>query len=182
MKPLQSIAMGVVVLLLVAAVEGHDLLADPLGWVLVLVGVRALPGDFPLRTALLRLGVAAALVSLPLWVPGVVAVLDDADEALAWAVDLPRLTWYAVLCAALVRAADTAGDLVARAWWRTALAGSVLVIVLPVLVLGAGLDALTDVAGVVVALVPVVVVGLLFWCAGRAWAAGPSTPVTEVHR
>ena len=37
MKPLQPVAMGLVIVLLGATVNGCDLLADPVGWLLVLV-------------------------------------------------------------------------------------------------------------------------------------------------
>ena len=40
MKPLQSVAMGLVIVVLVARYGEYDALADPLGWLLVLWGVR----------------------------------------------------------------------------------------------------------------------------------------------
>ena len=40
MMPLQSIAMGLVIVVLVARLDsGHDALADPVGWLLVVWGV-----------------------------------------------------------------------------------------------------------------------------------------------
>ena len=45
MKPLQSIAMGLVIIALKAWVNGeYDVLPDPIGWLLVLQGLAALPG------------------------------------------------------------------------------------------------------------------------------------------
>ena len=46
-KPLQAVAMGLVIVLLGATVSGYDLLADPVGWLLVLVGLATLPVPGP---------------------------------------------------------------------------------------------------------------------------------------
>ena len=43
MRPLQSIAIGLVIIALRAEFGGYDALADPVGWLLVLLGVRSLP-------------------------------------------------------------------------------------------------------------------------------------------
>ena len=171
MKPLQSIAMGMVVIALIAPVGGgFDLLANPLGWVLVLLGVRALPADLPWRSALLGVAALAGLVSLPLWVPDVVEALDDADEALAWAVNLPQFGCYALLSFVLAGAAAAAGrasgrDLVAHPVRRRPGRGRAA---------RPGLRrrprGLTDTAGVAVAVVPLAMIVLLFVHAGRAWA------------
>ena len=170
--------MGFVVLLLVTPVNGVDLLLDPVGWVLVLLGVRALPADFPYRPYLLGLGAAAALVSVPLSVPAVIDALDDADEALAWAVNLPQFGWYLLLAVALAEAAVRAGEKGPETWWRTLALGCLAVVALPVLVFGGGLDGLTDTAGAAVALVPLVMIVMLFVHSGRAWA-GPAEESDE---
>jgi hypothetical protein len=175
-RPLQAIAMGVVVLLLVVPAGGFDLLADPLGWLLVLLGVRDLPRETPLWGALRATTVVAALASVPLWVPAVIEALEDADESLAWAANLPRLAFFVVLGLALAGAATAAGDRVAATCWRLVAAGGVVVVLLPALVFGGGLDQLDDAAGAAVALVPTVVVVLGFWHAGRRWAGGRPAP------
>lgn len=177
MKPLQSVAMGMVVILLVAPAGGFDIFADPIGWVLVLLGLRGLPASIELRGVLLVLGGLALLVSLPLWVPDVVDALDDADESLAWALDLPRFGCFLLLALALLRAAEAAGDRTARTWWGAVVVGLAAVVVLPVLIFGGGLDDLEGLAGVLVALVPVVMVVLLFAHSGRAWAGGDADVV-----
>lgn len=56
MKPLSSVAMGLVIVVLVARFGGYDALPDPLGWLLVLWGVRRLPDP----ALLLRLAALAA--------------------------------------------------------------------------------------------------------------------------
>lgn len=175
MRPLQSVAMGMVIILLVAPAGGFDVFADPVGWVLVLLGLRALPPDVELRGPVLVLAGLALLVSVPLWVPDVVEALDDADESIAWALNLPQFGSFALLALALLRAAEAAGDRTARTWWGVVVVGLGAVVVLPVLIFGAGLDDLEGLAGALVALVPLTMVVLLFVCSGRAWAGAPQT-------
>ena len=47
MRPLQSIAMGLVIVLVTASVGGYDLVADPVGWVLTGGEDHALAATFP---------------------------------------------------------------------------------------------------------------------------------------
>jgi hypothetical protein len=173
-KPLQWIATGMVVVLVLVLAGDVDLLANPLGWVLVVVGLRALPADLELRTTLLWVAGLAAVVSVPLWVPGVLDALDDADESVAWAVNVPQFACYLLLAHALSHAAATAGEKVAAAWWRAVVIGLAGVIALPVLIFGGGLDGLEGLAGVLVGLVPAVMIVLLLTYAGRGWAGAAS--------
>ena len=53
MKPLQSVAMGLVIIALSARFAGYDALADPVGWVLVALGVARLPAELSQRGTLL---------------------------------------------------------------------------------------------------------------------------------
>lgn len=178
MRPLQAIAMGFVVLLLGPVTITWDPLPNPLAWVLVLVGVRALADTFRYRTALLWLGAVAGVVSVPLWVPDVLRAIDDADDSLGWAVNLPQFGFYLLLCLALADAAGSARDRAPETWWRSLAAGCVGVIVLPVLIFGGDLDGLRDVAASLVQLVPTLMIVLLFWYSGRAWA-GPSPAAAD---
>ncbi|WP_139979632.1 hypothetical protein [Nocardioides litoris] len=171
MRPLQAVACGVLLHLLFARLGGYDVLADPLGWVLVLVGLRALPPGFELRSSAIALAVLALVTSVPLWVPGVASAVEDADESLAWAVDLPRFGCYLVLALALSRVALAAGDRGAAGWWSTVVLALAAVVVLPVLVFGGGIDGLAPLATTLVGLVPTVVLVLLLVHAGRPWAA-----------
>jgi len=68
-KPLQAVAMGLVIVLLSARVNGYDLLADPLGWVLVLIGLGSVP--VPQRGALRALATVSLVVSVVVWFPAV---------------------------------------------------------------------------------------------------------------
>ncbi|HET6987607.1 MAG TPA: hypothetical protein VFI00_13370 [Kribbella sp.] len=83
MKPLQAVAMGLVIVLLTVPVHGYDVLADPFGWVLVLVGLASLP--VPVRDTLRRLAAVSLVVSVVVWVPAARHVLNVTDLALAWA-------------------------------------------------------------------------------------------------
>ena len=98
MRSLATAALGLVVVLVHAEAGGFDLLPDPLGWLLVLLGLHDLRGH-PRHRRLAGLAWLALAVSVVLWWPGVVDDLYDADPALVWAVTLPQLA-----CCALLRA------------------------------------------------------------------------------
>lgn len=169
MQPLQSIAMGLVVVALTARVQGYDLLPDPLGWLLVLLGVAALHSLAGRRT-LLALAVLAAAVSTIVWFPTSQAFLDDHDAALRWAANLPQLAFLTVLCHRLAQRAGAAGDASAARWLRTALAATLVVAVLPVLVFGGGLLGLEAYSYLAAGVALILVIWLLFAYARRPWA------------
>ncbi len=174
MKPLQSVAMGFVFIALYARFNGYDAYADPVGWLLVLHGVRRLPEPTSHRRAMLCVGALAGVVSVPLWFPPVREALGDADPSLAWAADLPAFAFAAVLCHGLARAAGGSGDLGAARWLAVVRSGVAVVAALPVLVFGAGLSGLGSTAGLAAQLLYVVLVWLLFTYAGRTWAGAPA--------
>jgi hypothetical protein len=167
-KPLQAVAMGLVIVLLNAAIHGYDLLADPFGWVLVLVGLAQLP--MRQRDTLRTLATLSLLVSVVVWFPGARDALNVTDDSLAWAAGIPEVVTVIVLAHALAQAAGSAGDLEARRWLLTARTLSVIVLLLPPVVLGGGLDTLVTVAAVVGSLSLLLVIVLLFRYAGRPWA------------
>lgn len=173
MKPLQSVAMGFVFIALYARLDGYDLYADPVGWVLVLLGVRRLPADLPHRTPLLYVGAVAAAVSVPMWFPAVRDALADADASLGWAADLPAFAFTALLCHALAAAAKEAGDVKPAQWLALVRSVVVAVAVLPVLVFGAGISGLANPAALAAQAVYVVLVWLLFSYSGRPWSGAP---------
>ena len=174
MLPLQSVAMGFVIIALSARAGGYDLLPDPLGWLLVLHGLGRLPAELPHRRTLRTLGPLALLISVVLWFPGLADGLEDTDESLLWAANLPQLAFVAVLCRAL--AALTEGR--PRQWLRTAAALTVVAALLPVVVLGAGASSLLTVMVVGGAAVLVLVIVLLFRYAARPWAQ-PDVPAAQ---
>jgi hypothetical protein len=172
-KPLQAVAMGYVFIALYARFDGYDAYADPVGWALVLYGVHRLPAELPSRGGVLYLGWIAGLVSVPLWFPAVIDRLEDADESLAWAIDLPQFGFGALLCISLARAATADGDARAARWLRMLATAIAVVAVLPVLVFGGGLDDLADPAGLAVQVVYVGLVWMMFQYSGRLWAGAP---------
>lgn len=175
MKPLYWMAVGLVFVVLEGRTEsGWDIYPNPLGWLLVLVGLhhlgRATPA-LPLRMTLWYLGVLALLVSAALLAPHAQAWLDDADPALIWAADLPALGFQAVLCHVLAEQASLAK---ARGgvWWRVAQAGLLVGIVAPVLYFGAGWTWLQGVGNIGYAAALLVVLLCLVFGA-RPWAGAP---------
>jgi hypothetical protein len=174
-KPLQAVAMGLVVVLLTAAVHGYDLLADPLGWLLVLAGLGALP--VPQRRALRALAGLGLVVSVVVWFPAARDALNVTDDALAWAAGLPEVVCVVLLAHALAQRALAAGDGPARRWLLTTRTLLVVVALLPPVVLGGGLDSLVGAAAAVGSLSLLLLVVLLFRYAGRGWALPAEVPV-----
>ena len=170
MKPLQSVAMGLVVIVLSAPFQGYDALPDPLGWVLVLMGVSALPVDLTHRGNLLGLAVLAGLVSTVLWIPSVHSGLEEADPSLAWSASLPQIAFSVLLCHALAALATEAGDTRARRWLAFTRTAEIAVGLVPVLVFGAGVDSLELTSYLAAGAVAVLLIWLLFTYSGRPWA------------
>lgn len=177
MKPLQAVAMGLVIVALGAKVNGYDLLADPLGWLLVLHGVRLLPADVPRRETIYAIGIVAALASVALWFPAVTDALSDADDSLVWAATLPQIAFVALLCAELAVHADAGGDRTAARWLRTARTLTIAVGVLPILVYPVERDLLIPLVLVAVITIVLVIV-LLFSYSSRPWSLPRTQPVT----
>lgn len=171
MKPLHAVALGLIVVGLRAAVGGYDLVADPLGWLLVMVGLAQLPEDLPRRGAALGAATLALVVAAALWFPALRVTLAEADPALGWAASLPQLVALAVIALALARAADRAGDSGPGGWLLTTGILVGITAALPVLVFGAGVDALEAPSYAAAALALLLLVGLLLAYAGRPWAA-----------
>ncbi len=170
--------MGYVVIALFARQGGYDLLADPLGWTLVLLGVSRLPDPIA-RAALLYVGALALVVSVPLWVPSILETVAREDESLAWAADLPALAFAGSLFRQLGQTAQGAGDRTAATVLQGLVSLTVVVALLPVLVFGAGWSSLADLAGSSGQLLNLAAVVVLFSYAGRPWAGAPQ-PTTPV--
>ena len=128
-----------------------------------------LPDDLPHRPALRTLGFLALVMSVVLWFPSLADGLENADESLLWAANLPQLAFVALLCRALAELADGP----AARWLRTAATLTVVAALLPVVVLGAGESALLGVMVGGGAAVLLLVIVLLFRYAARPWAAAP---------
>ena len=183
MKPLQSIAMGLVVIAITASFRGYDALPNPLGWLLVIAGVHVL--DLPRwrRSQLLALAGVAAAVSTVLWFPSVTDAIFDRDPvdaaALSWAVNLPQLLFSAWLCHVLAAHAKEAGDVKAAGWLSITRTAVVVVGLLPVLVFGGGVDRLEDATYVAAGMVALTLIVMLFTYASRPWASVPNPPPSD---
>jgi ABC-type molybdate transport system permease subunit len=104
------------------------------------------------------------------WFPGLRHALNVTDDSLAWAAGIPELATTIVLAHARAQAARAAGDREAQRWLQTARALLVVVLVLPPVVLGGGLDPLVGALAVVGSVSLLLVIVLLFRYAGRPWA------------
>lgn len=94
MTGLQKIAMGVVITLVDSYVAGYDVVADVLGWVLVLIGLLDLRERID-TSALVPLAIAAGVVSIALLRP---AWTVDFPESTGWMLSLPQLVFSLLLC------------------------------------------------------------------------------------
>jgi hypothetical protein len=179
-KPLQAVALGLVIVVLTAPVRSFDLLPDPLGWLLVLAGVARLPWGG--RGALRTLTRVSLVVSVVVWMPSARDALNVTDDSLAWAASLPELLTAVVLAHVLAASARAAGDHEARRWWQTARTLMLVVLVLPPIVLGGGLGSLVGALAVAGSLSLLLVIVLLFRYAGRPWALPVPVPVEPRRR
>ncbi|MEO5663175.1 MAG: hypothetical protein ABIR39_07815 [Nocardioides sp.] len=166
MKPLQSVAMGLVIVVLVARFAGYDALADPVGWLLVIWGVRRMTD----HTTLLALAVGALLVACVVWFPATPDLLEDSDPSLRWAANLPQVLFCVLLCRQLSELAGAASDQRARAWLRTTMVLNALLALAPVLVFAGDADDLLPSVYAAAGVVVLMLIVLLFTYANRAWA------------
>lgn len=172
MLPLQPVALGLVIVALVVDGNGWDLLPDPIGWALVLLGTLALPREIHRRDSMVAAAGLALVASAAVWPPGVAERVASTDESLSWALSLPQLAYLLLLADGLRRAARAADEGPRSAWFATAGALVVGAAVLPVLVFGAGADALVGIAVLCATLALVLLVVLTLMSARASWAGG----------
>lgn len=169
MRPLSLLAVGLLLVLVDLSINDIDLVADWVGWLVVLLACAGLPPQLaPGRLA----GVAAValLVSALVWIPGALVDVESVPTSIAWAISLPEVVFGMLLAVAMARAAGRAGDESARGWWRLVIAGLVVVLLLPPVVFGAGVVAVL-VLGVAIALATAITqIVLCFRHGGRPWA------------
>lgn len=171
MLALQWVAIGLVVVLLDLAAQGWDLLPDPLGWLLVLLGLARLRDR--LGTTPFVAAAVALLVSAVTYAPGVVRT----DEpALAWGLSLPQVVALVVLALAVGEAVPERRRALRLCAWLLAGVG-----IAPALVLGGGaaLDGLLGLVGLlafVAVLAQVWLVALLLLSAPALEPAAGSVP------
>lgn len=182
MKPLQTVALGLVVIGLYAKWGDYDLLADPAGWLLVLGGLKILTDRvpaLPYRSVLWVLGLLALGASAALAAPSVRGWFEDAEPALGWAVDVPALAFCALLCHALVAGARAARQIAAAGWLQWTSLGFIASVLAPVVVIGGDVEALRGPSELVTALAQLSLFVLCLAYAGRTWAGAPEPATTE---
>ncbi|GAB2867678.1 hypothetical protein [Nocardioides pacificus] len=178
MKPLQSLGMGLLVILVVARLGGYDLLYDPAGWLLVLLGVRDLPARAERRRTLLGVAALAGAVAAVVWFPTVQDAVSNAHASLNWALNLPQLAFLFLLCRELGHLAGDE-DPSARTWAGLIAGAQLVLAALPVLVDATGSEDLEAAAYAGGGLVLLTLVILLLVWAGRPWAASPRLSVSQ---
>jgi hypothetical protein len=152
--PLQGIAMGLVIVLVDASFGGYDGVPDPLGWLLVIWGVRRLRPVVAEARVLLVLAAVSLVVSVVTYPPQVVERLDESG---GWALSLPQLAFSFALAGAV---GPVSGWLEKR--FRIMRPVFVALAVAPAVVIGGDLDALRSPLALVVAAANVYFVYLLF--------------------
>jgi hypothetical protein len=190
---MQRIAMGLLIVFLPAyfphdphpAWAFYDALPDPLGWLLVLSGLRRLRRhvDVDLLTWLAWVSFA---VSVPLWFPQVNHLLvpeynDSIDVSFQWFLSLPQTVFSLMLARAVGRAAElqrprdryVAGRFGVLTWGFGAL------LVLPAIAYGGGVDALVGPTLVGIGVVNLAFVFYLFRVHRRTWLGGPGPVVVR---
>jgi hypothetical protein len=156
--PLQKVAMGMVLVIVDPLFGSWDGLPDPVGWVLVVLGLLLLRRTLPDSGLLVGTAVLSGIVSTVLFVPGLV---PSPSPSGGWGLSLPELTFSFLICASLAVLAERSGDGEAAhfAFLRWVFVG---LAVAPVLVYGGGLDALQLPIGVASIVANLYLVYLLF--------------------
>ena len=193
MSPLQKIAMGLVIVFLPAYFPRdphpvwavYDALPDPIGWLLVVAGVRALRADLDVDVVGWLAWVSLAM-SVPLWFPQLNHLLvpkynAGADASFQWFVSLPQMLFSLLLARTIARAAlerrppdrFVGGRFGVLTW------GFGAVVVLPAIAYGGRMDSLVMPTLLAIGLVNTAFVYYLFRVHRRRWLGGPGP--LEVH-
>lgn len=150
--------MGLVIVFLDVGSGGWDWVADPVGWVLVLMGLAPAKERLPAYAGLAGSAWVCLAVSVLTLSPD---SIDTIDPTLGWLFSLPTLAFSFLLCDSLADVTD--GSLALRFRWLRVV--FVVVAILPGLVYLGGLEWLTVPAAVAAVLANVVLV-FSVWAAG----------------
>lgn len=146
--------MGLVVVVLTANFGGWDGLPNPLGWLLVLLGVRAARDHLPSVTSLTVLGWIALAVSVITYPP---AATKELDPAATWLLDLPQVAFEVVLCSALATVLGAQGR-----WFRTLMWVLVFVGAGPAIAIGSDDAQIADIVETTFVLGQITLIWMLF--------------------
>jgi hypothetical protein len=178
--------MGMVVVVLFAYFPAHpspdwkryDALADPVGWLLVVLGMVALTRVDDAFATSRWLAVLAGVVSVPMWFPQLSHHLDASGQ---WFASLPQIAFCLLLSreVGLRGAAQSPRDMYVAKRFGLLVWGFGLLAVLPVVTLGGGIKQLAGPTQLVSLLVSVAFIYALFRVHRREWLGGPGP--LEVH-
>jgi hypothetical protein len=201
MSPLQRIAMGLVIVFIPATFEiGHhayDALPDPLGWLLVLSGMRLLRRHLDVEVAY-WLAWVALLVSVPLWFPQLTEHLPDIPKHLdtareldqaskaasvAWAFSVPQSVMSLLLARAISQEgiAQQPRDTFAAGRFGVLTWGLAAVLVLPPIAYGGDVKNLVTPTLIGIGLVNAALIYYLFRVHRREWLGGPGPLLVQPH-
>ena len=175
MHPLRTVATGLVIVYLVVGLNGWDLLADPVGWLLVLLGLAALKDELPRHGAVTGAAVVSLAVAALTWVPDwSVGRAVREDESLGWLASLPALVFAYLLSTSLAARLPIPWEkrFTLLGW------GFVLAAALPVLIYGGGWDWLVPPTGLLVFVLDVLLVVWLWSVSREPASVDPSEPRT----
>ena len=180
MSPLQKIAMGMVIVIGSAyfparpspAWKQYDALPDPLGWVLVILGVVALARVDATFDSSRSLAALAGVVSVPAWFPEVQHALDPSG---AWFASLPQVVFCLFLAReiGMLGARQQPADGYVAKRFGLLVWGFAGVAVLPVVAIGGDVPQLSGATLAISTVVNVAFVYFLFRVHRRTWLGGP---------
>lgn len=157
----------------------YDALPDPVGWVLVLLGVHALVRGRPHFDVLRLPALVAAVVSVAVWFPQLSHRLSDSG---AWALSLPQLAFSFLLARAIAEQGleQEPVDTYVSKRFGLLMWGFAVLAALPPIAIGGNVTALDDVTVTAALVVNVAFVYYLFRVHRREWLGGPGPLVVEM--
>jgi hypothetical protein len=166
--PLQKVAMGLIIVALRVSAGGYDLIADPLGWLLVISGALQLRAQLPAGGTVVGLAALSAVLSLALYPPQVTSALHT-DTSVSWLASVPEIAFVIALTGSLAKVAEKAADPTAGRF-GTLRWVFVALLFAPVVVYGGQVPALVVPVAVIAVAAIVYLIYLLFKVSKRAWA------------
>lgn len=150
----------------------YDALPDPVGWLLVVLGVHALVRSRPGFAVVRWPAWIAAAVSVPLWLPQLNHRLSDSGS---WALSLPQLAFCFLLARAIADEAidQEPVDTYVSKRFGLLMWGFAALALLPPVAIGGDLAALDDTTVIAALIVNVAFVYYLFRVHRREWIGGP---------
>jgi hypothetical protein len=100
---LQTVVVGLVIVFLDVPPDGFDWVADPFGWLLVVLGLAPLKGAVPNHVGLTVTAWICLAFSIVSWPEGSPATLSP---AIGWLFSIPTLAWCFLVCDAVADATE----------------------------------------------------------------------------